>query len=311
MPSSRAGAWSSRRCASTSRATTRAPSTGTSPPAGRALRQEVRGGARPRPPAGHGRFGLAVLRLAVHRQARLRGRAGRRCWPSPRWRTRTGWARCSSPTASSATCPRARGREHALRIVRDAAGRGAPGPGHRPRGRPALRPRRDEAARHRGRPLRLPGRGLRAVARGPAPAARRGGPAPPRSPRDASCPTRGSWPCSTRRPASAGWWTSATPTCGGGSCPTTARAPGKPSGARSVDALPSRHERLLRAAPAAVLRGAGAAAVKGSVGACRCSCSWAPPRPPWAGPTRPRSGRTARAYKAEVTVGEAFTSRSR
>ena len=43
---------------------------------GRALRQAVRGGARPHAAAAGGPFGLAVLRVALPAQARLRGGAG-------------------------------------------------------------------------------------------------------------------------------------------------------------------------------------------------------------------------------------------
>ena len=101
-----------------------------------------------------------------------------RCWPSRRWPTRTGWARCCSPTAWRPTSPRARGHDHALRIVRDLLAL-------EPQGRgtdltTALRFARRGAApaRHRGRHLRLPGHGLRAGAGHPARAPRRDRAAP-------------------------------------------------------------------------------------------------------------------------------------
>ena len=96
--------------------------------------------------------GLAGVRLALPAQARLRRRARRGARVLGGREPRPRRLRRSSPTASRATCRRGRGRDHALRIVRDLLAREPAGPRHRPRRRAALRRSACcKPPRHRGR----------------------------------------------------------------------------------------------------------------------------------------------------------------
>ena len=107
--------------------------------------------------------------------------------------------------------PPGRGRDHALRIVRDLLGPRAARPRHRSRGRLAFRARRPPAARDRGGDLRFPGPGLRAGHGRPASAPRRRGPPPLRPARGPSAVGRPRRPPRSGNRRAMGWPSSSDP----------------------------------------------------------------------------------------------------
>ena len=132
--------------------------------------------------------------------------------------------------------PPGRGRDHALRIVRDLLAREPAGPRHRPRGRAALRAAGAAPARDRGRVSDFQAEGYEralgvlrrrhdVVALHLATRAR------------ATCRRPGSWPSPTRRPASAWWPTPRGPRCGGACARRASRAAQAVFKKTRVDAL--------------------------------------------------------------------------
>ena len=216
---------------------------------GRALRQAVRRGARAHGAPARRRLGLAAVRLAVPAEARLAAElAAVLAFSAVANHDRVGAVLFSDRIEGYV--PPARGRDHALRIVRDLLALEPRGRGTDLAGALRFAQRVHEAARHRGRRLRLPGRGLRAGARRPAPPPRRGR-APPRRPaRGRPARGRASWPSSTPRPASAWWSTPRDPRCGARCAPrasTAARAVFSARGStRSRSRTAESYERPLR-----------------------------------------------------------------